>query len=79
MARSLGTHCEPYGSPAGTETEGTKGVQRSLFCGSIPLCVIFLLCQAAKALLRMWWDQGWWFLLHLATEIPSEPGTLLAT
>lgn len=58
--------------------EGTKGGQRPLFSGFIPLCVIFL-CQAAKALLSLWLDQVWGFLVRLATEIPAEPVTLLAT
>lgn len=39
----------------------------------------FSFCQAAKALLRMWLDQVWWVLVLLATETPTEPGTLLAT
>lgn len=39
----------------------------------------FSFCQAAKALLCMWLDQVWWLLVLLATETPTEPGTLLAT
>lgn len=39
----------------------------------------FSFCQAAKALLSVLLDQVWRFLTLLATEIPAEPGTLLAT
>lgn len=65
MAGSLGTYGEPSGSPAGTETEGRKGVQRLLFCGSIPLCVIFLLSGSKSTFTHV---------VGPGLVVPSSPG-----